>query len=247
MNARYSSILLKATNRVRRTGLKATARYCMIFAKHEAHHVLYDRRWDRLEHHASGESRHIDAADVLGPPGEPEHRDYQATPRLVTLWCIEALGIDPWDYSFIDYGSGRGRALLTAARLPFRKVVGVEFSRSLHEEACENIAYYPKSEIACSDVAAVHGNAVDFDLPDGNCVAFFFNPFQGQVLDAVAGRIEAACRQAPRRIHVIFYNSKRIPLFTNRPAFHRRIPALAHRIKLAALSPVPIEFFDVRC
>ena len=59
-----------------------------------------------------------------------------------------ALNIDFENYTFVDLGSGKGRALLVASEFPFREVVGVEFARELHEIACKNvrsyrISYYP--------------------------------------------------------------------------------------------------------
>lgn len=60
--------------------------------------------------------------------------------RLLLLWSIRALDIDPARFSFVDYGSGRGRMHLTAARLPLRRVIGVEFSRRRHDQAADNIA-----------------------------------------------------------------------------------------------------------
>ncbi len=48
---------------------------------------------------------------------------------------VSASDIEPHRYSFVDYGSGKGRVLLLAARFPFRRVVGVEFSPELHRIA----------------------------------------------------------------------------------------------------------------
>jgi hypothetical protein len=50
-------------------------------------------------------------------------------------WPCEKLKIDPRDFTFTDFGSGEGRVLLIAAGLPFRAVVGVEFSAELNEIA----------------------------------------------------------------------------------------------------------------
>src|ERR1700688_3075147 len=46
------------------------------------------------------------------------------------------------DFTFIDFGSGKGRALLLASEYPFRRIVGLEFSPELHLTAEENIARY---------------------------------------------------------------------------------------------------------
>ena len=32
-------------------------------------------------------------------------------------------------YTFIDYGAGKGRAMLVASELPFRKVIGIELNQ----------------------------------------------------------------------------------------------------------------------
>jgi hypothetical protein len=47
---------------------------------------------------------------------------------------LEKLNINPKDFTFIDFGSGKGRVLLIAAGLPFRAVVGIEFSRDFTKQ-----------------------------------------------------------------------------------------------------------------
>jgi hypothetical protein len=66
------------------------------------------------------------------------------TPTRVELLeqMIDAADIEPHRFSFIDYGSGKGRVLLLAARLPFRRVVGVEHSPTLHRIAEKNCATF---------------------------------------------------------------------------------------------------------
>ena len=44
------------------------------------------------------------------------------------------------DDVFIDFGAGRGRVLLEAAKLPLRRVIGVEFLPELADEAEQNLA-----------------------------------------------------------------------------------------------------------
>lgn len=45
---------------------------------------------------------------------------------------LDRLPLDFEEYTFIDLGSGKGRALLIASEYPFRAVVGVELSPKLH-------------------------------------------------------------------------------------------------------------------
>jgi hypothetical protein len=245
MKTSISRLVSKIATRVRRDGFWIASRYYFGALKHGAHYLAYDRRWDRLEFKRTGAAIWVPEDDIVGPNQNLETLRYQAFPRLPLLWSIQALGIDPKDYTFIDYGSGRGRMLLTAARLPFRQVIGVEFSRSLHNDAEENIISYPEEKLASLDVISLNTNAVDFDPPEGNFVAFFYNPFTGDILDRVADRIEAACRASPRDVYVIFANSDRVPLFVDRPSLKRFKPSLLRRVWLAATGNVPIEFFRI--
>jgi hypothetical protein len=64
---------------------------------------------------------------------------YLGSPARVTRHLIRSLAIDPADYTFIDYGSGKGRVLFAAAEFPFRQVVGVEISQALHAVAEKNL------------------------------------------------------------------------------------------------------------
>jgi hypothetical protein len=235
----------KVAYRIRREGVLAAVCQCVAATKHAFHQIVYDRWLDRRERRPSGRTYIIREDEMVGPPPPAGERLYRPFPRLPLLWSIEGLAIDVSAYSFVNYGSGRGRLLLAAARLPFRRVVGVEFAHSLHQDACENIAHYPRDKIACADIVSLNLNAMDFDLPAGNVVAFFFNPFTVDVLEQVAQRIENACRAAPRSVYIIFANSNRLRVFAARPAFRRFKPELLDRIRLATMAPVPIEFFSV--
>jgi hypothetical protein len=185
------------------------------------------------------------ASDVVGETGSLDKARYQAMARLPLIWALETLELDPSKFGFVDYGSGRGRLMLTAARFPFREVIGVEFSRPLHQEACENIRNYPREHLACTDIASVHANALDFDLPDGDWVAFLFNPFAEDVLRRVAQRIVESRRGSSGRAYVIFGNSNRVPVLRNVPGLKRIHPRGPHALLLKALAPVPFEIFVV--
>src|SRR5437763_817462 len=48
--------------------------------------------------------------------------------------------LPPGQVVFVDYGAGKGRALAAAATRPYRKVVGVEISARLAEDARGNLS-----------------------------------------------------------------------------------------------------------
>jgi hypothetical protein len=172
------------------------------------HHRLFDRRADR--------QLGIDASG-LHPPEElrlagvnaPHAVEYFATPTLVFRRALAALAIDPRRFVFIDYGCGKGRVLLQAARLPFRRVEGIELSATLHDAAVANIAH---AKIAAPALVH-HLDATEYVLPSAPLVLYFFNPFGAPVLGQVLRRIEASLRDAPREAYAIYVNAEHARCF----------------------------------
>ena len=64
-------------------------------------------------------------------------------------WLFEemmhALPVRFQDFTFVDLGSGKGRALLMAAPYGFKRIIGVEFMPEWHRAAEENIRKYAGS------------------------------------------------------------------------------------------------------
>src|SRR5471030_941686 len=127
---------------------------------------------------------------------------YQASPIYSLRKLLRRLDIDHADFSFIDIGSGKGRALLLAGELPFRRVTGVEFSPALHACALRNIAVYRRRQ--ASAVTSVLADASDFVAPLDNLLLYFFNPFTDAVLVPVMQNLAASLRRYPRRLLVIY-------------------------------------------
>src|SRR5579885_628231 len=57
---------------------------------------------------------------------------YQPTEPTLFHEMLGALAIDFRQFTFVDSGSGKGRALLMAADYPFQRVIGVEVHPRLH-------------------------------------------------------------------------------------------------------------------
>lgn len=127
---------------------------------------------------------------------------YVPTPYGTLRRLFAALPSDLSAYSFVDFGSGKGRALIMAARYDFKEVIGMEFAPALHEEAVRNIA------CAADDgrTRSILCDAREFQIPNNPCVLFFFNPFGIEVMKLVAGNIASSFRDNPRTIIVSFYN-----------------------------------------
>jgi hypothetical protein len=117
---------------------------------------------------------------------------------------MEYVRADLRDYTFVDLGSGKGSVLLRASEYPFRKIIGVEYSRSLVDIANTNIARYRSSTQRCCDIKCVCGDARDFTVPSEPIVLYLFNPFQGKVMDEVVKRLKESLRQRPRDLWLIY-------------------------------------------
>jgi len=107
------------------------------------------------------------------------------------------------EYTFIDVGSGKGRVLFVAAEYPFRKVIGVEFSNALHEDAVANLKRYKFSRRRCADIEPVHADAREFEFPNDNLVIFLFNPFGAEVMERMLENLERSLEKHPRHVIVV--------------------------------------------
>jgi SAM-dependent methyltransferase len=90
---------------------------------------------------------------------------YYGIPPSSFNQMMEALGAEfgsEWErFTFVDLGSGKGRALLLASRFPFRKIVGVELSAV----AAANIKLMAAPWQRCREMEAICADAATFDYP----------------------------------------------------------------------------------
>jgi hypothetical protein len=181
------------------------------------------------------EIRTLDAARLpsacyavrYGPSGE---QDVRAS--------LEKLNIDPINFTFIDFGSGKGRVLLIAAGLPFRAVVGIEFSRELHETAVQNISLFPSHLIRAGTVTSHCGDAASFPMPPSNLVCYFHNPFGPPILSKVVAQLEAH-RDSGYRIFVVYLDPRHREVFerTGKFAVFDETPSTLVLTSTAAVAP----------
>jgi hypothetical protein len=116
------------------------------------------------------------------------------------------------DYVFIDYGSGKGRALFLAAEWPFKAAIGVEFAPELHRIAEKNIRTYQNPGRRCRDIRTLCMDAVDFEPPREPAILYFYNPFSESVLSAVLEKVRKSLEESPRPLWVGYHN-----LWAHRP------------------------------
>jgi SAM-dependent methyltransferase len=101
---------------------------------------------------------------------------------LVKRWQRSRPAAAMEEFSFLDVGAGMGRAVLLAAELPFRQVLGVELNPTLARIARKNLTVWRALRRTRAPMSIVCGDAVEFRLPAGPCLAFLFNPFGAPVM-----------------------------------------------------------------
>lgn len=125
------------------------------------------------------------------------------TPDFQSL--LAPTGIDIASATFIDLGSGKGRAILLAMQLPFKRVVGVEFSKELNTIAERNLRVFPEGDRRCHDVSLCSGDAAQFVFPEGPLVIYLYNPFEAPVMRQVVANVAATYCADPRPIVILYF------------------------------------------
>lgn len=153
----------------------------------------YDLGWD-VKLNISTESFDYSAEDA-------DNYGYDPTPYVVLEELVQ-LDILKKDDVIVDYGCGKGRISFFINSQIGCEVIGIDHSRNLIEDACENL----KSYGGCGDIIFIRSRAEDY-VPDTANRFYFFNPFSTKVFREVLKRIEESFEKNPREILIFFYYS----------------------------------------
>lgn len=109
---------------------------------------------------------------------------------------------------FVDFGAGKGRVVVMAARhYPFKKVIGVEIAPELSLIAQDNVdRNYRK--LKCKKVEVITSDALQYEIPSDITIAFLFTPFTGSIFKDVITRIGSTLQSR---------NDKRLWVVLQRP------------------------------
>lgn len=144
--------------------------------------------------------------DELNIPVERGHEYANSGGRHLET-VLETLNITPED-AVIDFGSGKGGALITLSKFPFSKITGIELSPELVAVAKKNL-----KGLGSKNIDMIVGDATDFTDLDEYNYFYFFNPFPSRIMSAVINNISASLTQKPRKAMIIYFN----------PEFHNAV------------------------
>jgi len=120
------------------------------------------------------------------------------------FWALDQIPFPEPQVELIDYGAGRGRAVVAAATRPYRRVTGVEMSPALAGDARANAMRMMKR--AAQQVDVLEMNALEYPIPPTANVFYFFNPFGGESLRQMVAKIRRSVEENPREAFVIYFN-----------------------------------------
>ena len=128
---------------------------------------------------------------------------YEPVTEIYLRRALRAMRIPP--HTSRSWTSDRervGRSSI-AADYPFTRLVGVEFSPTLHRIAQRNVARF-RARTGSAQRFELHlGDVASFDFPLEPVALHLYNPFGERVLDQVLGRLEESLEESPRRDRVL--------------------------------------------
>jgi hypothetical protein len=132
------------------------------------------------------------------------------------VWASEfhrsmaALPIEHDKFVFIDFGSGKGKAMLMAADYSFKRIIGVEYAPQLHQIALRNIAAHREIAGTSRQFEPILCDALTYVPPDEPLVCFFFNPFDDATLRQVFRNLHLSAQRHYRDIYIVYVNLRTV-------------------------------------
>jgi hypothetical protein len=167
----------------------------------------------------------IPARDLLTGHANDEHLTayYGVAPSildtLIDLWLLKEPAFELDRYTFVDFGAGKGRAMLAASLHPFHRVIGIELNPALADLAQANLEIFRRNAEPLAPIRLLQQDALDFDLPATPTLAFLFHPFEAPVLRRLLRRVEQAFHDRPGEFDLLYVNAECSPVLDHNPAF----------------------------
>jgi SAM-dependent methyltransferase len=152
--------------------------------------------------------------------------------------ALSELPLHHEDFTFIDLGCGKGRALLVAAEFPFRRLLGVEIATELCDIARANVATNPDW---AARISIVNQHAKSFTYPDGPLLLYLYNPFFAPALRRALKNLERQLHRSPRPAFILYADNPRFTQVIDSFPFLREISETSY-----PLSPEDAELHALK-
>jgi SAM-dependent methyltransferase len=134
------------------------------------------------------------------------HSPYQPTEPALFDEMMARLPADLSNFVFIDIGSGKGRALLMAAKYPFRRIIGIELMPGLHRIAVANVEKLRAVSDLSGNIELFQMDATEYAFPPEPSVLYLFNPLPEESLAKLLARLSHSLDAHPREVYLVYHN-----------------------------------------
>jgi 16S rRNA G966 N2-methylase RsmD len=197
----------KVFRNIRKVGLVTTIRYIVS-------DLLFDMKY-RIDTINTEQLENLD----IDSPNKQYGVYYEGTNAHIFKKTFSSFKVDAANSCFVDFGSGKGKAMFMAAERGFRKVIGVEFSRELVETCRRNLEIFKQKSKSKTEFEIIHGDASQYEIPAEANLLFFSNPFNETLTARVIENILRSHDKAPREIWVIHLYPQGNMAFAKHPRF----------------------------
>jgi len=215
----------KVFRNIRKVGLVMTVRYIVSDLVFDMKYKIDTINTEQLE------NLEIDS------PNKAHGVYYEGTNAYIFKNAFSSFKIDAANSCFIDFGSGKGKAMFMAAGMGFRKVIGVEFSIELVEICCKNLEIFKARSKSKTEFEIVHMDASQYEIPMEANLLFFSNPFNEMLTTKVIENILRSYEKAPRELWIVHLYPQGNMAFAKHPRFqleHESHDGFVFRFKPAA-------------
>jgi predicted RNA methylase len=223
-------------------GIPFTILWCMMYAIRMAHtkwFIVYRaRQFDR--------KYGLDTAEIIYPSalgiaaGDAEQSiEYEPCIPETLAGALSNLSIQFQEYVFVDLGSGKGVAVLSASLFPFKHIVGIEWSARVARIARENARKFTHPQQVCRSIELLDGDATAYELPHEPLVIFMYNPFREPLVRRFVDNLRRSLEQCPRHVVIVYYNPMCKQLFEE-AGFLQKVEVAGDRALVATYESIVV-------
>jgi predicted RNA methylase len=145
--------------------------------------------------------RHLETS----APGAQYANHYEGAAMPLVRRILRQLRTDLRRFTFIDLGSGKGRVLLVAAQYSFKSVIGVEFSKTLHDITQSNISNFVEQGLTKTHPVSINMDAGEFDFSQfTDKIVFCNNPFAASLMLRVLDNLQLSVIKTRSNVILIY-------------------------------------------
>ena len=226
-------------------GFFGVLRQLHMMVVYRVHSWIFDKYWAREEISNVANTTHLETLSIKGENRE-HGTEYTPSSYLALQWILAELPSDHHNWSFVDIGAGRGRVVSFAAMKPFKRVIGVEFAKELYRDAVAYLAKIPSAKTTATQVEMLNQDATRFRVPDGPCIFYLFNPFDGLILGKFIDHLSTSYKQNPRSLIIAYYNPNFNDVLQDDLRVNPVPLSLSARAKFALFAPHSLMIYEIK-